>query len=312
MSHPSRILIRFILACTLLTSAACGSARPAAGQPLITPPPTATAEPTATAVTAVAQVRPEPSSSPAQPPVIPVYGYRVIHTYPHDTNAFTEGLVYADGYLYEGTGLYGSSELRQEVLTTGVVVQRRALSAQYFGEGVAVYGNKIAELTWQSHTGFVLDRATFALQGQFGYSWEGWGLTYDGSRLIMSDGTPTIHFLDPATLQPTGQITVTAEGQGVRNLNELEWVNGEIYANVWMTDRIARISPATGDVTGWIDLTGLRPAGTYGNPDAVLNGIAYDVAGNRLFVTGKLWPSLFEIQLVPKITLMLPLVANAR
>jgi glutaminyl-peptide cyclotransferase len=290
MDHLARACIRLIVLCMLLGAASCSRGQPVEAVPSV---PAAT------------------PASPLTPGAVPVYGYKIIHTYPHDNRAFTEGLVYHDGYLYEGTGLRGQSDLRKVELATGTVVQRRPLDAQYFGEGVAVYGDTIVELTWQSHVGFVLDRPTFNLQKQFSYPWEGWGLTYDGARLIMSDGTPVIHFLDPTTFSETARITVTAAGQGVRNLNELEWVNGEIFANVWMTDRIARIAPATGQVTGWIDLTGLRPPETFVNSDAVLNGIAYDATGDRLFVTGKMWAKLYEIQLVQKTSLMLPYVASA-
>ena len=240
------------------------------------------------------------TAPPAATPGPLHYTYRIVNTYPHDTSAFTEGLLYDGGSLYESTGLIGQSGVRQEVLATGQVVQSLSLARQYFGEGITTFGNRLMELTWQSNLGFIYDKNTFAPLGQFNYPTEGWGLTNDGQRLIMSDGTAVLYFLDPQTFLETGRISVTDGGQPVKELNELEYVQGQIYANVWLTNRIAVISPQTGQVTAWIDLTGLRPAQTLSNPDAVLNGIAYDAAQNRLFVTGKLWPSLYEIQLIPQ------------
>jgi len=240
------------------------------------------------------------SARPISPAAIPVYGYRVIATYPHDTQAFTEGLVYDNGFLYEGTGLVGRSSLRKVDLTTGRVLQSRDLPPPYFGEGVTTFGGKIYQLTWQSHVGFVYDKATFGQVGQFSYDTEGWGLTQDGKRLIMSDGTAALYYLDPGSLKVTGQLNVQDVSQvtGPMRLNELEWVNGEIYANVWPTNYIVRIAPRTGRVTGIIDLTSLSVTVAPSQPDAVLNGIAYDAKDRRLFVTGKLWPHLFEIRLV--------------
>jgi glutamine cyclotransferase len=230
----------------------------------------------------------------------PEYGYQVIHAYPHDPNAFTQGLEFRAGYLYEGTGLKGRSTLRKVKLDTGQVLQEIDLDPQYFGEGITVLNQQVVELTWQSETGFVYDQAVFHRQRTFNYPGEGWGLTNDGQQIYMSDGSAQIRIWDPLTLQEKRRITVHDHGQPVLNLNELEMVRGEIYANVWQTDRIARISPADGRVLGWIDLAGLlSPADRTGQED-VLNGIAYDVLGNRLFVTGKLWPKLFEIKLVPK------------
>jgi glutamine cyclotransferase len=229
----------------------------------------------------------------------PEYGYQVIHAYPHDPNAFTQGLEYRAGYLYEGTGLKGRSSLRKEKLETGQVLQEIELDPQYFGEGITVLNQQIIELTWQSEAGFVYDQSTFRRLRAFNYPGEGWGLTNDGQTIYMSDGTAQIRIWDPVTLQEKRRITVRDRGQPVLNLNELELVRGELYANVWQTDRIARISPVDGRVLGWIDLTGiLSPADRTEQVD-VLNGIAYDVLGNRLFVTGKLWPKLFEIKLVP-------------
>lgn len=227
----------------------------------------------------------------------PIYGYRVINEYPHDPAAFTQGLVYTDGVLYEGTGLRGQSSLREVALPTGVVIQQHNLEPQYFGEGVAILDDRIYQLTWQEHVGFIYDQETFDAQSEFAYPTEGWGLTTDGQRLIMSDGSQTLYMLDPATLQLTGRVEVRDGSQPVPRLNELEYVNGEVLANVWQTNHIARIDPTTGQVTGWIDLTGLLNPQDITQRVDVLNGIAYDQEGDRLFVTGKLWPKLFEIEL---------------
>jgi glutaminyl-peptide cyclotransferase len=230
---------------------------------------------------------------------IPVYGYRVIHAYPHDPDAFTEGLFYKDGFLWESTGLEGHSTIRKEDLRTGRVVMERDLAPQYFGEGIVAWKGRLIQLTWRSETGFIYDLATFKPIGRFRYPGEGWALTTDGVRLIMSDGTPTLRFLDPRTLTETGHLTVTADGAPVPYLNELEWVRGQIYANIWHSDRIARIDPESGHVVGWIDLTGLDPDAKPGNPEVVLNGIAYDAARDRLFVTGKDWGKLYQIAITP-------------
>jgi glutamine cyclotransferase len=219
---------------------------------------------------------------------------RVVHVYPHDPEAFTQGLVYLDGFLYEGTGLNGRSSIRKVRLENGEVLQIQSLDPQYFGEGIAVRGDTIYELTWQSEIGFLYDRATFKRKGTFNYRGEGWGLTHDGQRLIMSDGTAFLRFLDPTTLKELSRLRVKDGGMPVGNLNELEYVKGEIFANVWQTQRIARIAPKTGLVTGWIELGGLLTPREAQAAD-VLNGIAYDASGDRLFVTGKLWPKLFEI-----------------
>lgn len=227
----------------------------------------------------------------------PVFGYQVVRSYPHDPGAFTQGLVYFDGHLFEGTGLNGRSSIRKVKLENGEVVQIQPLEPQYFGEGIAIWRDSLIQLTWQSGVGFVYDRSTFRRTRTFKYRGEGWGLTNDGKRLIMSDGTPYLRFLDPATLQETGRVQVRDGAAPVDELNELEFVKGEIYANVWNTDRIARIAPATGQVTGWIDLKGLLSPREAQGVD-VLNGIAYDAAADRLFVTGKLWPRIFEIKLV--------------
>jgi glutamine cyclotransferase len=230
-------------------------------------------------------------------PELTHYSYRIVNTYPHNETAFTEGLVIDGGVLYEGTGLYGNSSLRRVKLDTGEVLQLHALSSDYFGEGITIFGDKIIQLTWQEHKGFVYDKGSFELLQEFSYSTEGWGITTDGSRLIMSDGTANLYFLDPETFQKIGQVEVHDNGT-VNRLNELEYIQGKVYANIWLTEKIAIINPQTGQVEGWINLSGLQ---NMQNQDAdVLNGIAYDSAGDRLFVTGKLWSQLFEIQLIPE------------
>lgn len=229
---------------------------------------------------------------------IPEYGFEVVHTYRHDPLAFTQGLLYLDGYLYEGTGINDQSSIRKVKLETGEVMEKRDVPGQYFGEGIVNWQDRLLELTWTTHIGFIYDLATFAPKGQFEYSGEGWGLTQDGKRIIMSDGTADLRFWDPGTLKETGRVTVTADGQPVKELNELEYVKGEVYANVWQTNRIARIDPASGKVVGWIILANLLSPSDRTDQTDVLNGIAYDAQGDRLFVTGKRWPKLFEIRLV--------------
>jgi glutamine cyclotransferase len=239
---------------------------------------------------------------------IPEYTYQIVHTYPHDTSAFTEGLFYLNGFLYESTGEPGQSSIRKVKLETGEVLQKRDLSEDYFGEGIINWKDNLYELTWQTQVGFIYDFNTFAPKGQFHYDGEGWSMTTDGKRIIMDDGTSEIRFWDPETLKETGRLAITADGAPVtkncpqeRCLNELEWVKGELFANIWETDRIARIDPKSGKVVGWIDCTGLLlPAERTPGSDSVLNGIAYDAKGDRLFVTGKNWPKLFEIRLVRK------------
>ena len=232
------------------------------------------------------------------PPQAPVYGYTVVRAYPHDREAFTQGLAFDDqGALYESTGQRGESSLRRVELSSGAVLPRHDLPAALFGEGVAVFGDRIFQLTWQAGRALVYDKASFDLLREFTYRTEGWGLTHDGRRLIMSDGTATLYFLRPDTFAETARLTVRDHRGPVIRLNELEYVRGEIFANVWQTDRIARIDPRTGHVTGWIDLTGLLPPGDPRRPVDVLNGIAYDPRTDRLFVTGKWWPKLFEITL---------------
>ena len=229
-----------------------------------------------------------------------VDSYRVVKAYPHDSQAFTQGLIYLDGHLYESTGLNGHSTLREVDLESGRVLKEIEVPQQYFAEGLTNWGSTLIQLTWKKHVAFVYDRATFRLLKTFHYPWEGWGLTQDGKHLIMSDGSETIHFLDPDTFKQVRSIHVTDRGKPVQNLNELEYIRGEIYANVWMSNRIARISPSTGKVLSWIDLSGILPSVEVTGEGAVLNGIAYDAAHNRLFVTGKDWPRLFEIQVVKK------------
>jgi glutamine cyclotransferase len=230
---------------------------------------------------------------------IPCYTYKVINAYPHDRKAYTQGLVFENGFLYEGTGLRGHSTLRRVELTTGNILQICEIPYQLFGEGVTIYKNKIIQLTWQERIGFVYDKDSFELLQEFHYSTEGWGITHDGKRLIMSDGTSILHFLGPETFDEIGQIKVSENDRPVSGLNELEYVQGEIYANVWQTDRIVKISPETGHVVGWINLEGLLRPEDRGETVDVLNGIAYDVKGGRLFVTGKLWPKVFEIVVIP-------------
>src|SRR5579862_517144 len=230
----------------------------------------------------------------------PTYSYEVLQAYPHDENAFTQGLVYHGGFLYEGTGLQGRSSLRKVRLETGEVLQRVDLAYEYFGEGIAIVRDQILELTWKSQVGFVYDLKTFHRLRQFSYPGEGWGLTSNGADVYMSDGTAEIRILDASTLREKRRIHVHDGSKSIDELNELEFVEGQIFANIWQTDRIARISPQSGEVVGWIDLSGLLSPMYQLQPGAVLNGIAYDSARKRLFVTGKLWPRLFEIRMVPK------------
>jgi glutamine cyclotransferase len=227
----------------------------------------------------------------------PVQTYAVVGAYPHDPAAFTQGLAFHDGLLIESTGQHPST-VRRVRLEDGAVLAQRTLPIQYFGEGLAVADDRIITLTWRHRIGFVWNLDDLSPITAFAYPGEGWGLAYDGSRLILSDGTATLRFLDPRTFVETGRITVTDQGQPVLRLNELEWIEGEVFANVWMSDRIARIDPATGHVVGWIDLTGLLPADARRPDTDVLNGIAWDAEGRRLFVTGKNWPTLFEIRLI--------------
>jgi glutaminyl-peptide cyclotransferase len=228
----------------------------------------------------------------------PIYDVEVVHTYPHDASAFTEGLFYLNGYLYESTGLEAHSTIRKVRLETGEVVQKLDVPAQYFGEGIVNWRGHLISLTWKSQVGFVFDLETLKLQRQFQYEGEGWALTRNDKQLIMSDGTAELRFLDPKTLKETGRVQVTLDGKALRNVNELEWVKGEIFANVWQTNWIVRIDPGSGHVVGAINCAGLlKQADIVAGRTDVLNGIAYDAKNDRLFVTGKNWPKLFEIRL---------------
>lgn len=318
--HSQRLLLPALLLSIGL--AACQPAAPAAPAPAAAPQPALTVPPAPTAAaptsaptiaapaSAPTPTTPAPTAQPpaptptdapstAQPAAQPsIYGYQVLNVFPHDPSAFTQGLVYQDGMFYEGAGLRGQSTLRQVDPATGQVLQGVRLPDQYFGEGIALLGDRIYQLTWQENTGFIYDKTSFELLGTWNYAGEGWGLTSDGQRLIMSDGSNELRFLDPAAMEELGRVAVVdGDGLPVTRLNELEWVEGEVWANVWQTDRIARIDPATGQVRGWIDLTGLLPEEDRAAQRVdVLNGIAYDAATGRLFVTGKWWPKLFEIQ----------------
>ena len=231
-----------------------------------------------------------------------VWGFKVVATYPHDRTAFTQGLVFADGHLLEGTGQKGDSSLRRVDLDTGKIEKIASLNSHYFGEGITVLNNNVYQLTWQNRIGLVYDIDTFDVKKTFQYSGEGWGLTTDGKRLIMSDGSAIIRFLDPETFEVVKRISVHRRDskEKIGRLNELEFVNDEIWANVWYEDHILRISPKDGEVLGWIDLSSLYPRNKRGSVEEVLNGIAYDPKKKRLFVTGKNWPQLFEISVGQK------------
>jgi len=233
------------------------------------------------------------------PGLIQISTYQIVNTYPHNPGNFTEGLVYENGLLYESTGLKGHSSLQKVNLETGKALKTLPLPERYFGEGIAICGNRIIQLTYDTKLGFVYDKENLTLIRDFNYSAEGWGLTFDGEHLIMSDGTSTLRLLDPETFVESGAILVTDNNGPVEKLNELEFIRGEIYANIWPTDHIARIDPHTGRVTGWINLDGILNPQAVTRPVDVLNGIAYDSQNDRLFVTGKLWPNLFEIKLIP-------------
>lgn len=243
-----------------------------------------------------------PSPEMTAPVRVQYYTYEVVQAYPHDPAAFTQGLVYLDGYLYESTGLEGQSSLRKVDLRTGQVLQKVDVPGQYFAEGLAILNRRIYQLTWQSRLGFIYDLDSFQMEKTFNYRGEGWGLTHDGRSLIMSDGSNKLKFLHPETLDLQREVEVYDGSRPVGLLNELEYVRGEILANIWQNDRLARIHPETGRVTGWINLSGLLPVEDRMRHVDVLNGIAYDEAGDRLFVTGKLWPKLFEIKLVQRRT----------
>jgi glutaminyl-peptide cyclotransferase len=231
---------------------------------------------------------------------VPVYGYEVVNTFPHDPEAFTQGLIFRDGALVESTGLERHSTLRRVELQTGKVLKKIDVAPYFFAEGMTLMGGKIYQLTWKGEKGFIYDPQTFEKTGEFNYTGEGWGLTHDADSLILSDGSNKIRFIDPSNYSVRRVISVTDGARPVMELNELEYVKGEIYANVWHQNRVARIDPQTGQVKGWIDFSGLLKPGDVTDEEAVLNGIAYDEAGDRLFVTGKLWPKLFEVRLRQK------------
>ena len=255
------------------------------------PPQTNTPPPTPT---------PKPSLVPTPKPTtndIINYTYTVVKTYPHDTSAFTQGLVYDNGVLFESTGGFGDSSLRKVNLEDGCILQQYNLP-NYFCEGLTLINNTLVQLTWQNQIGFIYNKETFTLLGNFSYKTEGWGLTFDGNKLIMSDGSSKLIFIDPQTYQKTGEINVLEGNTPITNINELEYINGNIYANIWLTQKIAIINPQTGQIKGWIDLSGINQHPTT-NPDSVLNGIAYDQQTNRLFVTGKNWPNLYHIEITP-------------
>jgi glutamine cyclotransferase len=234
----------------------------------------------------------------SQPARVPVERVEIVRTYPHDASAFTEGLLYLDGKLYESTGLEGHSSIREVRLEDGKILRQVVIAPQYFGEGIVNWGTKLISLTWQNGIGFIWDRATFKRTGEWRYVGEGWSLTQNGREIIMSDGTPQLRLIDPSTLKEKRRVTVTANGSRVSRLNELEWVKGDVLANIWQTDRIARIDPVSGKVKAWIDLSPLVAKVPRRGIDDVPNGIAYDAKGDRLFVTGKNWPYLFEIRTV--------------
>ena len=266
-------------------------------------PPSPASNPTLTnaPVSASPPVTNEPApATNAATAAIPLYTYEVVNVLPHDPGAFTQGLVFLDGALLESTGLNGQSTLRKVDLKTGRVLKRVEVPAEYFAEGLAVLGHRLFQLTWQNHKGFVYDLESFQLEKEFAYEGEGWGLTTDGHWLILSDGTDQIRFLDPVTFEVKRTIRVQARGRPVDRLNELEYIKGEIFANVWGADYVVRIDPSTGSVVGVIDFTGLLAAEDRSVDTDVLNGIAYDAATDRLFVTGKRWPKLFEVRLKPK------------
>ena len=273
---PTRLAVTLLALSSL--AIACGASS--------SPAPEAQSSPPATA--------PPAASGPER------FGYEIVKSYPHDPGAFTQGLTIADGQLYEGTGLYGQSSLRRVDLQDGAALQRIELDSQYFGEGIAVVGDRIVQLTYQTGVGFVYDRKTFAKLREFKYSGEGWGLTYDGQRLIMSDSTDTLRFWDPETFEEVGRLRVRDGNVPVANVNEMEFVDGAIYANIWNQERIARIDPKTGVVTAWIDMSNLLTATERARGVDVLNGIAHDPKTGNFLITGKLWPWVFEVKFVKK------------
>ena len=231
---------------------------------------------------------------------VPTDTYEIVNSWPHDPQAFTQGLIYLDGALYESTGQYGASSLRKVELETGKVRKKVAVPSEFFAEGMTIFQGKVFQLTWKAQKGFIYDQKSFRKRDEFGYTGEGWGLTHDEHSLILSDGTNELRFLDPTSFKVTRSIKVLDGVAPLNELNELEYIKGEIYANIWHSNRIARIDPTDGKIKGWIDLTGLRLPQDAGDDDNVLNGIAYDEAHDRLFVTGKRWSKLFEIRLKKK------------
>lgn len=278
--------MRHILSLLLLTSfsvgAGCGTGSKTNSLPIDAAPPGANAS------TAPGNAAPT------------LYGYEVVNTFPHDPEAFTQGLIFHEGALVESTGLEHHSTLRRVELQTGKVLQRVDVPRDFFAEGMTLFNGKIYQLTWKGEKGFIYDPQTFEKTGEFTYTGEGWGLTHDADSLILSDGSNRLRFIDPADYRVRRTLAVTDGGRAVMQLNELEYVKGEIFANVWHQNRVARIDPQTGRVKGWIDLSGLLKPGDISDEEAVLNGIAYDESGDRLFVTGKLWPKLFEVKLKQK------------
>lgn len=274
MSLPSRLAVGLLVASSL--AVACGAAS--------TPAPEAQGRPAAATATAT--------------PAVESYGYEIIRSHPHDPASFTQGLTIADGQLYEGTGLHGQSSLKRVDLQTGAALQRIELESRYFGEGIAVVGDRIVQLTYQTGVGFVYDRKTFAKLKEFTYPGEGWGLTYDGQRLVMSDGSDTLRFWHPETLEEIGRLRVRDGDRAIERINELEYVDDALYANIWQEDRIARIDPKTGVVTAWIDMANLLTATERSRGVDVLNGIAHDPKTGHFLITGKLWPWVFEVKLV--------------
>jgi glutamine cyclotransferase len=289
MRFLSVVKISFCLVGCLLLGCATGSRAVGSDSPQTAPPDRQLKQ--------AAPATVDKSVAPAAPSL---YGYRIKKTYPHDRGAFTQGLVFRDGHLWESTGQHGTSSLRKVELESGRVLRSVALAKEYFGEGMTILKGSVFMLTWQNGEAFVYGQDDFRQLKSYKYAGEGWGLTHDGGSLIMSDGTSQLKFLDPDTFGVRRVLSVTDAGAPVAQLNELEYVRGEIFANVWQDDRIARIDPKTGRVTGWVDLTGLLPESERDEDTDVLNGIAYDESGDRLFVTGKLWPKLYEIKLVKK------------
>ena len=311
---PARvaILVAYLIfgSITAYLSSGCSNSQPATTQQVLqatsTPAqpaylPLISRQADGTQIAPIATATPAATRTPQTSPTpIPArhYTYRVINSFPHNRLAFTQGLIFEDGIFYEGTGLRGRSSLRKVDVETGTVLQQLDLANQYFGEGITAFGNRIIQLTWTSQTGFIYDKNSFAMLGSFHYPTQGWGITHDGTRLIMSDGTATLYFWDPETLEEIGSVLVLDGNTPVPQLNELEYIHGEVYANVWLTDYIVRIDPNSGQVTGWINLSDILPAEDRTGAENVLNGIAYDATDSRLFVTGKLWPKVFEIELV--------------